>query len=280
MDFRGRGGDQVLGLAASGLARARGLGQGNDRRRTTACRRPAQRRATAFAGGGRRRHSGLPADEAAMLWATSDRAGAPSVIRAWSREYRWRWLPRRRWSAVSVAVAAAASVAVAVVVAVVAVAVGRRSDITLKHDIVLLGHLRMVLATIGSAITAATVLYVGVMAQEVQTVMPKAVMRDRDGSLRVFTTGSAIKFQTYEQWIASGADDVPMTASDALDEHNGSCLADDRGASLRSASIARAQQLSRHPMRLPVRWPAQPRLVNEGPRDRAGSGRRRHCFVG
>jgi hypothetical protein len=47
--------------------------------------------------------------------------------------------------------------------------------------------------------------YVGVMAQEVQTVMPKAVVRDRDGSLRVLYDRLGIKFQTYEQWIASGA---------------------------------------------------------------------------
>ena len=47
--------------------------------------------------------------------------------------------------------------------------------------------------------------YVGVMAQEVQSGMPKAVMRDRDGSLPVFYEKIGIKFQTYEQWIAAGA---------------------------------------------------------------------------
>jgi hypothetical protein len=44
-----------------------------------------------------------------------------------------------------------------------------------------------------------------VIAQEVQTVMPKAVVRDRDGSLRVFYDRLGIKFQTYEEWITSGA---------------------------------------------------------------------------
>jgi hypothetical protein len=43
------------------------------------------------------------------------------------------------------------------------------------------------------------------MAQEVQTVMPEAVVRDGDGYLRVFYDRLGIKFQTYEQWIASGA---------------------------------------------------------------------------
>jgi hypothetical protein len=44
-----------------------------------------------------------------------------------------------------------------------------------------------------------------VIAQEVQTVLPKAVVRDRDGSLRVFYDRLGIKFQTYEEWITSGA---------------------------------------------------------------------------
>jgi len=43
------------------------------------------------------------------------------------------------------------------------------------------------------------------MAQEVQTVMPKAVVRDRDGTLRVFYEKLGIRFQPYEEWIASGA---------------------------------------------------------------------------
>jgi hypothetical protein len=47
--------------------------------------------------------------------------------------------------------------------------------------------------------------YVGVMAQEVQAVMPEAVMRGRDGYLRVFYEKLGLKFQTYEDWIASGA---------------------------------------------------------------------------
>jgi hypothetical protein len=39
----------------------------------------------------------------------------------------------------------------------------------------------------------------------VQAIMPKAVVRGQDGYLRVYYGKLGIKFQTYEQWIASGA---------------------------------------------------------------------------
>jgi hypothetical protein len=47
--------------------------------------------------------------------------------------------------------------------------------------------------------------YVGVMAQEVQIVMPEAVVRGHDGYLRVFYEKLGLKFETYEHWVASGA---------------------------------------------------------------------------
>ena len=47
--------------------------------------------------------------------------------------------------------------------------------------------------------------YVGVMAQEVEAVMPEAVTRGRDGYLRVYYDKLGVKFQTYQAWIASGA---------------------------------------------------------------------------
>jgi hypothetical protein len=43
------------------------------------------------------------------------------------------------------------------------------------------------------------------MAQEVQAIMPEAVVRARDGYLRVFYDRLGLKFQAYQQWIASGA---------------------------------------------------------------------------
>jgi len=82
---------------------------------------------------------------------------------------------------------------------------GRRSDITLKHDIVLLGHLANGLGYYRFSYNGSDKAYVGVIAQEVQTLMPKAVVRDRDGSLRVFYEKLGIRFQTYEEWIVSGA---------------------------------------------------------------------------
>jgi len=88
---------------------------------------------------------------------------------------------------------------------------GRRSDLTLKHDIVLLGHLPNELGYYRFSYNGSDRPYVGVMAQEVQTVMPKAVVRDRDGTLRVLYDRLGVKFQTYEHWIASGAR-VPTTA--------------------------------------------------------------------
>jgi hypothetical protein len=46
--------------------------------------------------------------------------------------------------------------------------------------------------------------YVGVMAQEVQAVMPDAVMRGRDGYLRVQYEKLGLTFESYDQWISSG----------------------------------------------------------------------------
>ena len=61
---------------------------------------------------------------------------------------------------------------------------GRRSDIMLKHDITLLGHLDNGLGFYRFSYNGSDKTYVGVMAQEVQQVMPEAVARDRDGYLQ------------------------------------------------------------------------------------------------
>jgi hypothetical protein len=82
---------------------------------------------------------------------------------------------------------------------------GRRSDIVLKHDIVLLGHLANGIGYYRFSYNGSGRAYVGVMAQEVQAVMPGAVVRGHDGYLRVFYDKLGVKFQTYEHWIASGA---------------------------------------------------------------------------
>jgi len=81
----------------------------------------------------------------------------------------------------------------------------RRSDMMLKHDISLLGHLDNGLGFYRFSYNGSDKAYVGVMAQEVQTVMPAAVVRGSDGYLRVFYDKLGVTFQTYDRWVASGA---------------------------------------------------------------------------
>jgi hypothetical protein len=82
---------------------------------------------------------------------------------------------------------------------------GRRSDIRLKHDIVRLGELDNGLGFYRFSYNGSDKAYVGVMAQEVQTVMPEAVTRGRDGYLRVYYDRVGVPFETYEQWLKDGA---------------------------------------------------------------------------
>lgn len=81
----------------------------------------------------------------------------------------------------------------------------RRSDMVLKHDIALLGHLDNGLGFYRFTYNGSEKAHVGVMAQEVQTIMPAAVVRGSDGYLRVFYDELGVKFQTYDRWVASGA---------------------------------------------------------------------------
>jgi hypothetical protein len=81
----------------------------------------------------------------------------------------------------------------------------RRSDMMLKHDIVLLGHLENGIGFYRFTYNGGNKTYVGVMAQEVQTMMPSAVLRGSDGYLRVSYDMLGVKFQIYDQWTASGA---------------------------------------------------------------------------
>jgi Protein of unknown function (DUF3300)/Chaperone of endosialidase len=82
---------------------------------------------------------------------------------------------------------------------------GRRSDVRLKHDIAIIGRLDNGVGFYRFVYNGDDKVYVGVMAQEVQAVMPEAVVRGRDGYLRVFYEKLGLKFQTYDEWIASGA---------------------------------------------------------------------------
>lgn len=82
---------------------------------------------------------------------------------------------------------------------------GRRSDIALKHDIVLLGHLSNGLGYYRFSYNGSDKPYVGVMAQEVEQVMPDAVTRGSDGYLRVYYERLGLTFRTYRDWVAGGA---------------------------------------------------------------------------
>ncbi|WP_426616084.1 DUF3300 domain-containing protein [Bradyrhizobium sp. McL0616] len=82
---------------------------------------------------------------------------------------------------------------------------GRRSDIALKHDIVLLGHLANGLGYYRFSYIGSHKAYVGVMAQEVESVRPDAVTRGSDGYLRVYYDKLGVTFRSYSDWLAGGA---------------------------------------------------------------------------
>ena len=84
----------------------------------------------------------------------------------------------------------------------------------LKHDIMLLGRLDNGIGIYRFAYIGSDKPYVGVMAQEVQTVMPDAVVRGRDGYLRVHYEKVGATFQSYQQWLSSGAH-IPTAATTA-----------------------------------------------------------------
>ena len=81
---------------------------------------------------------------------------------------------------------------------------GRRSDIRLKHDIVLLGRLDNGLGYYRFAYNGSEKPYVGVIAQEVRALRPDAVFRGRDGYLRVYYDRLGIDLQSYDDWARSG----------------------------------------------------------------------------
>jgi hypothetical protein len=82
---------------------------------------------------------------------------------------------------------------------------GRRSDIALKHDIVQLGYLANGLGYYRFSYLGGSKPYVGVIAQEVQSLVPEAVTRGRDGYLRVHYEQLGFKLRAYNDWLAGGA---------------------------------------------------------------------------
>jgi Protein of unknown function (DUF3300) len=82
---------------------------------------------------------------------------------------------------------------------------GRRSDIRLKHDVVLLGRLDNGLGYYRFAYNGSEKTYVGVIAQEVRAVRPDAAFVGRDGYLRVSYQRLGLPFRSYDDWAASGS---------------------------------------------------------------------------
>ena len=82
---------------------------------------------------------------------------------------------------------------------------GHRSDIRLKEDIVPLGRLDNGIGVYRFRYRGGDhTTYVGVMAQDVQTIVPDAVSRGRDGCLLVDYDRLGLRFLTWEEWVARG----------------------------------------------------------------------------
>ena len=93
-------------------------------------------------------------------------------------------------------------------------AAASRSDVQLKHDLMPLGHLQNGIPFYRFAYIGSDVAYVGVMAQDVQKVDPRAVTSGSDGYLRVHYERLGLKFQTYKNgWSAA----VPYPPAECID---------------------------------------------------------------
>jgi hypothetical protein len=77
--------------------------------------------------------------------------------------------------------------------------------------VVLLGYLANGLGFYRFSYNGSDTAYVGVIAQEVEQVMPEAVTRGRDGYLRVFYDKLGLKLRLYQDWLADGAQ-IPTQA--------------------------------------------------------------------
>jgi Chaperone of endosialidase len=77
------------------------------------------------------------------------------------------------------------------------------SDIRLKRDIARVGELDSGIDLYRYRYLWSDTIYVGVMAQEVATVKPEAVLRGADGYLRVDYARLGLRLQTWDQWAAA-----------------------------------------------------------------------------
>jgi hypothetical protein len=79
------------------------------------------------------------------------------------------------------------------------------SDIRLKHDIALLGRTDNGLGLYRYRYNWSEQLYVGVMAQEVEKIVPAAVTQGPDGFKRVNYESIGLKLMTWGDWLESEA---------------------------------------------------------------------------
>jgi len=77
------------------------------------------------------------------------------------------------------------------------------SDTRLKRDIAQVGEVDNGINLYRYRYLWSDTIYVGVMAQEVATVMPEAVRRGADGYLRVDYARLGLRMQTWDQWTAT-----------------------------------------------------------------------------
>ena len=75
----------------------------------------------------------------------------------------------------------------------------------MKHDVVLLGRLANGLGYYRFSYLGSSKAYAGVIAQEVQRLVPEAVTRGQDGYLRVYYEKLGLKLRSYGDWLAGGA---------------------------------------------------------------------------
>ena len=78
------------------------------------------------------------------------------------------------------------------------------SDVNLKHDIVPVGHLANGLGLYRFSYTDSDKVYVGVLAQEVERVMPDAVRRAPNGYLQVDYERVGVPMMTWDEWVEAG----------------------------------------------------------------------------
>jgi hypothetical protein len=78
------------------------------------------------------------------------------------------------------------------------------SDIQLKHDVIRVGSLANGVGLYRFQYNWSDQVYVGVMAQEVMAVRPDAVLRGRDGYLRVDYGRLGTQLQSWDEWLAGG----------------------------------------------------------------------------